>query len=136
MTSPGAVLVVDDDSTIRTVVAAALRRDGHRVTTAASLAELRREMRLAVPDVLVTDVVLPDGNGLDFVAALMGEQPDLPVIVFSASPPPSAPPKSALSIISPSPSISTCSATRSAARSPRAAAAPPTCPISRRAAPR
>ena len=84
MTTPGAVLVVDDDSTIRTVVAAALRREGHRVTTAASLAELRREMRLAVPDVLVTDVVLPDGNGLDFVATLMGEQPDLPVIVFSA----------------------------------------------------
>ena len=84
MTAPGNVLVVDDDSTIRTVVAAALRRDGHRVTTAASLADLRREMRLAVPDVLVTDVVLPDGNGLDFVATLMGEQPELPVIVFSA----------------------------------------------------
>jgi two-component system nitrogen regulation response regulator GlnG len=38
----GSVLVVDDDSAIRTVVAAALRREGHAVTTAASLAELRR----------------------------------------------------------------------------------------------
>lgn len=84
MTSPGSVLVVDDDSAIRTVVAAALKRDGHRVTTAASLAELRRELRLAVPDVLVTDVVLPDGNGLDFVPTLLADHPDLPVIVFSA----------------------------------------------------
>ncbi|MBO9711894.1 nitrogen regulation protein NR(I) [Sphingomonas sp.] len=84
MTAPGNVLVVDDDSAIRTVVAAALKREGHRVTTAASLAELRRELRLGLPDVLVTDVVLPDGNGLDFVAGLAGEHPELPVIVFSA----------------------------------------------------
>ena len=84
MNSPGTVLVVDDDNAIRTVVAAALKREGHRVTAAASLAEMRRELRLAVPDVLVIDVVLPDGNGLDTVAALMGEHPDLPVIVFSA----------------------------------------------------
>jgi two-component system nitrogen regulation response regulator GlnG len=82
--SPGAVLIVDDDAAIRTVVAAALRREGHRVTTAASLVELRRELRLAIPDVLVTDVVLPDGNGLDLAASLAEEHPGLPVIVFSA----------------------------------------------------
>ncbi len=84
MSRPGNVLVVDDDSAIRTVVAAALRRDGHRVTTAASIAELERELRLDEPDVLVTDVVLPDGNGLDLVPSLIGRYPDLPVIVFSA----------------------------------------------------
>jgi two-component system nitrogen regulation response regulator GlnG len=84
MTSSGAILVVDDDAAIRTVVAAALKREGHRVTTAASVAELRRELRLGEPDVLVTDVVLPDGNGLDLLPALMAEHPDLPVIVFSA----------------------------------------------------
>ncbi|MEN3747776.1 nitrogen regulation protein NR(I) [Sphingomonas sp. HF-S3] len=80
----GSILVVDDDSAIRTVVAAALKREGHRVTTAASIAEFRREFRLARPDVLVTDVVLPDGNGLDLVSSLLGEHPDLPVIIFSA----------------------------------------------------
>jgi two-component system, NtrC family, nitrogen regulation response regulator GlnG len=80
----GSVLVVDDDSAIRTVVAAALRREGHAVTTAASLVELRRAIGAALPDVLVTDVVLPDGNGLDEVAKLTAEHPALPVIVFSA----------------------------------------------------
>jgi two-component system nitrogen regulation response regulator GlnG len=80
----GSVLVVDDDSAIRTVVAAALRREGHAVTTAASLAELRRAIGAALPDVLVTDVILPDGNGLDEVAKLTVEHPALPVIVFSA----------------------------------------------------
>ncbi|MDP5278489.1 nitrogen regulation protein NR(I) [Sphingomonas sp. DG1-23] len=80
----GSVLIVDDDSAIRTVVAAALRREGHRVTTAASIAELRRALASGVPDVLVTDVVLPDGNGLDVAAGLAGEHPELPIIVFSA----------------------------------------------------
>jgi len=84
MSTPGAVLVVDDDSAIRTVAAAALKREGHRVTTAATLADMRRELRLAVPDVLVIDVVLPDGNGLDTVAGLTIEHPGLPVIIFSA----------------------------------------------------
>lgn len=80
----GSVLVVDDDSAIRTVVAAALKREGHRVTTAASIAELRRALAAGVPDVLVTDVVLPDGNGLDVAAGLASEHPELPIIVFSA----------------------------------------------------
>jgi CheY-like chemotaxis protein len=80
----GSVLIVDDDSAIRTVVAAALKREGHRVTTAASIAELRRALASEVPDVLVTDVVLPDGNGLDVAAGLAGEHPELPIIVFSA----------------------------------------------------
>jgi two-component system, NtrC family, nitrogen regulation response regulator GlnG len=80
----GSVLVVDDDSAIRTVVAAALKREGHRVATAASVAELRRALGADVPDVLVTDVVLPDGNGLDVAAGLAREHPELPIIIFSA----------------------------------------------------
>ncbi|RYY42282.1 MAG: nitrogen regulation protein NR(I) [Sphingomonadales bacterium] len=84
MIAPGTVLVVDDDAAIRTVVAAALKRDGHTVTTAASIGDLRQILARGLPDVLVTDVVLPDGNGLDLVASLLAEHPALPVIVFSA----------------------------------------------------
>ncbi|WP_109806876.1 nitrogen regulation protein NR(I) [Sphingosinithalassobacter portus] len=80
----GNILIVDDDNAIRTVVAQALKREGHHVRSAASLAELRRELEHGVPDVLVTDVVLPDGNGLDMVGPLIAQYPDLPVIVFSA----------------------------------------------------
>ena len=84
MKKQGSILVVDDDSAIRTVVAQALRREGHRVTTAASLAELDVRLAASIPDVLITDVVLPDGNGLDRVEKLVLEYPRLPVIVFSA----------------------------------------------------
>jgi two-component system nitrogen regulation response regulator GlnG len=84
MSVTGSILICDDDAAIRTVVTQALRRAGHRVTAAASLGDLKREMRGAMPDVVVTDVVLPDGNGLDLVATLTGEYPDLPIIVLSA----------------------------------------------------
>jgi len=80
----GQVLVVDDDAAIRTVVAQALRREGHQVTTAATLAEMEVHLATALPDVLITDVVLPDGNGLDRLERLTREHPGLPVIVLSA----------------------------------------------------
>ncbi|URW76617.1 nitrogen regulation protein NR(I) [Sphingomonas donggukensis] len=80
----GRVLVVDDDAAIRTVVTQALRRRGHIVTTAASVAEMRRALAGEVPDVLVTDVVLPDANGLDVLPGVLAEHPRLPVIVLSA----------------------------------------------------
>ncbi len=84
MSRTGSILVLDDDSAIRTVVAHALRRAGHRVTAVASLAEFNRELRAATPDVVISDVVLPDGNGLDMVAGLAEAWPQLPVIVLSA----------------------------------------------------
>ena len=78
------ILVVDDDAAIRTVVAQALRRAGHEVTTADTLAAADRALAAAPPDVLVTDVVLPDGNGLDHIASVAERHPTLPVIVLSA----------------------------------------------------
>ena len=80
----GRVLLVDDDDAIRTVVAQALRRAGHEVRTAASLAELDREMRAHPPQVLLTDVVLPDGDGIDHAMRVLADHPGIPVIVLSA----------------------------------------------------
>ncbi|UUL83472.1 nitrogen regulation protein NR(I) [Sphingomonas qomolangmaensis] len=84
MNPVGSILVCDDDAAIRTVIAQALRRAGHRVVTVGTLALLRSELASGLPDVVVTDVILPDGNGLDFAATLTAEHPRLPVIVLSA----------------------------------------------------
>ena len=84
MTRTGNILVVDDDAAIRTVVAQALKRDGHRITTVATIAEAEVQMATALPDVLITDVVLPDGNGLDLVQRVVDAHAALPVIVLSA----------------------------------------------------
>jgi two-component system nitrogen regulation response regulator GlnG len=78
------VLVVDDDAAIRTVVREALRRAGYNVETAASVAEQRRLFASFDPQVLVTDVVLPDGNGLDIIPEILATSPNLPIIVLSA----------------------------------------------------
>ncbi|MET0270235.1 MAG: nitrogen regulation protein NR(I) [Sphingomonas sp.] len=78
------ILVVDDDAAIRTVVREALRRAGYHVEVAASVAEQRAVMLRFRPQVLVTDVVLPDGNGLDLVPAMLRDNPGMPVIVLSA----------------------------------------------------
>ncbi|WP_375381982.1 nitrogen regulation protein NR(I) [uncultured Sphingomonas sp.] len=80
----GRVLVLDDDGAIRTVVREALRRAGHQVTGVATLRELDAALASSEPDVLLTDVVLPDGDGLERAAALALSHPRLPVIVFSA----------------------------------------------------
>jgi two-component system, NtrC family, nitrogen regulation response regulator GlnG len=78
------ILLVDDDPSIRLVVTEALKREGHEVRTAASVAEQVAMLERFVPDVLITDVMLPDGNGLDLVPTILAKRPDLPVIVLSA----------------------------------------------------
>ena len=80
----GRILLVDDDEAIRTVVSEALRRDGHEVAAVGSVAEQTRQLDSFAPDLLITDVVLPDGNGLDNVPAILARWPDMPIIVLSA----------------------------------------------------
>ncbi len=80
----GHILVVDDDEAIRHVITEALRREGHHVRTAASVAEQLAALSEYDPDILITDVILPDGNGLDLVPEILAKRPHLPVIVLSA----------------------------------------------------
>ena len=77
------VLVIDDDDAIRTVVREALRREGYQVKTAGSLAAAAAALAEAPPDLIVTDVALPDGDALDALPRLRA-QADVPVIVLSA----------------------------------------------------
>lgn len=63
------ILVVDDDTLLRTIIAERLERHGHRVTVAGSNAEAHALLRQAAPDVALLDVRLPDGDS----AALLSE---------------------------------------------------------------
>ncbi|WP_448581495.1 nitrogen regulation protein NR(I) [Thermaurantiacus sp.] len=80
----GTVIVVDDDAGIRTVVRQALVRAGLSVRTADSAAGLWKLVDEGVGDVMVTDVLLPDADGLDLLPLVAERRPDLPVIVMSA----------------------------------------------------
>ena len=78
------ILVADDDAAIRTVVRQALIRAGYHVRTTDSVAGLWKLAQEGQGDVVITDVVLPDADGLDAIPALLDRRPGLPVIVMSA----------------------------------------------------
>lgn len=80
----GRILLVDDDEAIRTVVSEALRREGHSVAAAVNVSELDALLVSFRPDLLISDVILPDGNGLDLLPNLLARFPDMPIIILSA----------------------------------------------------
>ena len=80
----GTVLVADDDRTIRTVLTQALTRAGCRVHATSSLTTLVRWVNEGKGDLVITDVVMPDGNGIEMLPAMEAARPGLPVIVISA----------------------------------------------------
>ena len=80
----GTVLVADDDRTIRTVLTQALTRAGCKVHATSSLTTLMRWVAEGKGDVVISDVMMPDGNGLEMLPKISQDRPGLPVIVISA----------------------------------------------------
>ena len=67
---PGIILICDDETGFRDMVAGVLAEEGHQVSTASSLAQGRELLATTAPDLLLLDLRLPDGDGL----ALLQEQ--------------------------------------------------------------
>lgn len=87
---PSSLLLVEDDPIVRTFLADNLTADGFTVLVADSLRDGLRVLEYSGPDLAVVDVALPDGSGLDLVAAVRAADrvatrmdPSLPVIVLS-----------------------------------------------------
>ena len=80
----GTILVADDDRTIRTVLTQALTRAGCKVHATSSLVTLMRWVEEGKGDLVISDVMMPDGNGLDQLPKIAEQRPGLPVIVISA----------------------------------------------------
>ncbi len=84
MSVPGQILVADDDAAIRTVLNQALSRAGHDVRVTSNAATLWRWVSSGEGDLVITDVVMPDGNAFDMLPRIKKARPELPVIVMSA----------------------------------------------------
>ncbi|MEM7753861.1 MAG: sigma-54 dependent transcriptional regulator, partial [Pseudomonadota bacterium] len=80
----GTILVADDDRTIRTVLTQALTRAGCKVHATSSIVTLMRWVEEGKGDLVISDVIMPDGNGLDQLPKINELRPGLPVIVISA----------------------------------------------------
>ena len=78
------ILVADDDRAIRTVLNQALARLGHDVRMTGSAATLWRWIADGEGDLVITDVIMPDENGLDLIPRIKKLRPELRVIVMSA----------------------------------------------------
>ena len=83
MTLP-TILVADDDRSIRTVLTQALGRAGYQVRSASNAATLWHWIEEGEGDLVITDVVMPDENGLDLIPRIKKLRPDMRVIVMSA----------------------------------------------------
>src|SRR4029079_1476712 len=78
------ILVADDDRAIRMVLNEALARLGHDVRVHGNAAPLVRGIADGEGDLVITDVIMPDENGLDLIPRIKRVRPDLRVIVMSA----------------------------------------------------
>ncbi|HOZ66585.1 MAG TPA: response regulator [Burkholderiaceae bacterium] len=77
------VLIVEDDREIRALMQSSLSVEGFEVQTAVTLSEASAMLRHRPPDVVVLDLGLPDGDGVDLVREVR-QQHTLPIIVVSA----------------------------------------------------
>ncbi len=78
------VLIADDDRAIRLVLTQALEREGHEVQSTEHAGTLWQWVKDGRGDVVITDVVMPDENGLELVPRIKKLRPALKVIVMSA----------------------------------------------------
>jgi DNA-binding response OmpR family regulator len=81
---PRMVLLVEDEETITAPLTEALGREGFRTETAASLADGRELARATRPDLVLLDVMLPDGSGFELLRELRSDSAKVPVIMLTA----------------------------------------------------
>jgi two-component system, OmpR family, response regulator len=78
------LLVVDDEEIILELLSGSLRLAGFEVMTAASGMEALRVAAASRPDLILLDVMMPDGDGFEVVRRMRSSGPDVPVIFLSA----------------------------------------------------
>ena len=78
------VLVVDDDPGLAEVIELLLSREGYLAERAGSVKDARERIAATEPDLVITDLKLPDGTGLDLIDRVHAERPELPLIMITS----------------------------------------------------
>jgi DNA-binding NtrC family response regulator len=78
------VLVMDDETNLRKILAAQLKREGHEVVTCADGEAGLAEFARAGADVVITDMVMPKLGGMDVLRQVLADAPQVPVIIITA----------------------------------------------------
>jgi len=83
VTAKTSVLLVEDEPLVRNTVVELLSGEGYMTSEAGSLAVARGMLRQPAPDLVLIDLQLPDGNGLDLIPEIRKSWPDTTVIVMT-----------------------------------------------------
>jgi CheY-like chemotaxis protein len=77
------ILVVDDDDMVRQVIVSALTREGYTVAEAANGREAVEQLKLRPADLVITDILMPERDGLETIISLSGESRNVPIIAMT-----------------------------------------------------
>lgn len=77
------ILVIDDEPALRAIMVEVLRGEGHDVVEAATGAAVSDTALLDTLDLVVTDLIMPDVEGMEVVSRVSEHRPDLPVLAIS-----------------------------------------------------
>src|ERR1700692_2880768 len=81
---PGNILIIDDEDKLRNLLSRIIRLEGYNVREASDLKTARKMLQKDSPDVILCDVKLPDGNGVDFVLETRTRYPSVEIILLTA----------------------------------------------------
>ncbi|MGE4219828.1 MAG: response regulator [Alphaproteobacteria bacterium] len=81
------ILLIDDDPPVRVTVEAMLGRLGHRVTTAGNGVEGIQKLREIVPDVVLTDIIMPEKEGIETIMEIRRSHREIKIIAMSGGGP-------------------------------------------------
>ncbi|NBC49970.1 MAG: response regulator [Gammaproteobacteria bacterium] len=77
------ILIVDDDELFRTMLDAMLRSEGHQVLSAVNGTEALSVLESHAPDLIMTDILMPDGDGIELISTLNQQARGIPIIAMS-----------------------------------------------------
>lgn len=77
------ITLVDDDEQVRAVLGLALRESGHDVLEARDGRDALKLLRAGPADLLITDIFLPERDGIELIMTMRREQPELKIIAMS-----------------------------------------------------
>lgn len=77
------ILVIDDDDIVRTMLTAMLERENYRVITAINGAEALEKYHAEPTDLVITDIIMPEKEGIETILELKRSKPDIKIIAVS-----------------------------------------------------
>lgn len=77
------ILIIDDEPSMLDIFSQFLEPEGFSVTTAVNGKEGLRKMEERIPDLVITDIMMPEMNGLEVIRAIRKNYRDLPIIAIS-----------------------------------------------------